>query len=906
MPAVNYRIKYVFLWLYIFLCFENIYSQDYTRLYDSLKKLPQIDLAKLTDSLIYLADIDAKYDEAAYISDSYSRVFFAQRKFNKSLFYVKKRRLYRGRISAKDLAYIKSTYNIGLLYRYNEQYDSAIVYMKELISLKPDQIRLARAYDEIARSFFAQGKFNESVSYSKKSISILEKERAFSDLYYSYTFNIDLNYRLGDSASINDGFRQAFKLKEISKKIPLTTSQQYSINGVIGGLYTTPHREDFNKALFYYKKNLNLGYQLNDSLIIGRSLINLGYLFNLKENDSAIFFIEKVSKYLNNEREDLVYNYMNGSQYYDIWDDPIKALEYINKSIQINIKLNDNVNFIPTVEELQSAINKQQIFNSLKIKNKLLVDAFVNYGNKDYFIQSNKISALVDELVVTISSYSSDGSLLRWLNEASKCYLYNAYAAHIIDNPNKAFSFMEKNKALLLSESVLKNTEFANLPRHVSEQETTFQKQVLELENELAKDEDNIVLQDSLFAAKQIHENYIDSLKSVYPKYFARKVNVDQIPLSEVQNELGNDGAVLSYIWNDFDRDTELIIGLVSTKDNAKTFEIKNVKELREKLNLYRKLVSQPFSTKDERDSFQSVAHELYSMLLPNEEVRSLVKGKHLTIIPDGDLQNIPFESLITKKGSNEYLILNGDINYSYSYSFLKHNEKVNRNTEQTFIGYSPNNFEALSLSSLNNSMQEVLNINDQFEGVTKLQDTATKKDFLRNSSNAKIVHLATHADVGKNPWIAFADDKLELHELYTFKNNADLVTLSACNTSLGELAKGEGVLSLARGFFYSGSKSVVSSMWKANDKSTSEIMTNFYKNLKSGQTKSEAINNAKRTYLTSHSLSEQSPYYWSSFILIGDPGSIDLPSNLNVYYFVALIIALAILFFRKKIKISG
>ena len=138
--------------------------------------------------------------------------------------------------------------------------------------------------------------------------------------------------------------------------------------------------------------------------------------------------------------------------------------------------------------------------------------------------------------------------------------------------------------------------------------------------------------------------------------------------------------------------------------------------------------------------------------------------------------------------------------------------------------------------------------------------------------------------------------------KLYTYRNNADLVTLSACNTSLGEVAKGEGVLSLARGFFYSGSKSVVASLWEVNDKSTSEIMTSFYTNLKDGQTKSEAMNNAKRTYLSNHSLSEQSPYYWSSFILIGDAGAIDLSSNLYLYLTTAIAILLVMLFFRKRI----
>jgi hypothetical protein len=80
--------------------------------------------------------------------------------------------------------------------------------------------------------------------------------------------------------------------------------------------------------------------------------------------------------------------------------------------------------------------------------------------------------------------------------------------------------------------------------------------------------------------------------------------------------------------------------------------------------------------------------------------------------------------------------------------------------------------------------------------------------------------------------------------------------------------------------------------------------MTTFYKNVKQGQTKSEAINNAKRAYITKYPLSGESPYYWSSFILIGDAGAIDLSSDLFEYKFfgiVAILLLLAVSFRIKK-----
>ena len=180
----------------------------------------------------------------------------------------------------------------------------------------------------------------------------------------------------------------------------------------------------------------------------------------------------------------------------------------------------------------------------------------------------------------------------------------------------------------------------------------------------------------------------------------------------------------------------------------------------------------------------------------------------------------------------------------------------------------------------------------------------ATKNNFLTSSGDYKILHLATHASSSNNPAIYFSKDTLKLHELYTHKTNADLVVLSACETNLGEIKKGEGVFSLSRGFFYSGAKSVISSLWNVNDVSTSSIMKDFYTNLDLHQSKSEALNNAKRKYLKEHSLSEISPYYWASFVLIGDT-SPTYPSTSYLFYllgFVALYFNYFIFFQKKRV----
>ncbi|WP_435264284.1 CHAT domain-containing protein [Tenacibaculum sp. nBUS_03] len=226
-----------------------------------------------------------------------------------------------------------------------------------------------------------------------------------------------------------------------------------------------------------------------------------------------------------------------------------------------------------------------------------------------------------------------------------------------------------------------------------------------------------------------------------------------------------------------------------------------------------------------------------------------------------------------------------------------------NRKTNTDLVVFAPVNFKNTELSPLENTEKEAAVITNLVGGDSFTNSNATKENFVRKTSNAKIIHLATHATATNNPSIQFFTNDLKLHELYTYKNNADLVVLSACETNIGELKQGEGVLNLARGFFHSGTNSVVSSIWKINDASSSFIMKEFYSNLKDKQSKTEALNNAKRAYLKKHSLSEQSPYYWASFVLIGDTSPV-FTTNYFYYISIVLIIGLLVfLFFRRKNK---
>jgi len=113
-------------------------------------------------------------------------------------------------------------------------------------------------------------------------------------------------------------------------------------------------------------------------------------------------------------------------------------------------------------------------------------------------------------------------------------------------------------------------------------------------------------------------------------------------------------------------------------------------------------------------------------------------------------------------------------------------------------------------------------------------------------------------------------DGLLQVYEIFGLKLNADLVVLSACETGLGKELRGEGLVGLTRAFLYAGTPSVIVSLWKVQDRSTSDLMVNFYKDLNQSKEKTEALRLAKLNLIKSGRYSH--PYYWAPFILVGDP----------------------------------
>jgi CHAT domain-containing protein len=214
-------------------------------------------------------------------------------------------------------------------------------------------------------------------------------------------------------------------------------------------------------------------------------------------------------------------------------------------------------------------------------------------------------------------------------------------------------------------------------------------------------------------------------------------------------------------------------------------------------------------------------------------------------------------------------------------------------------------NAESTRFAPLLNNQSEVSQIAGLVGGRAFLGAEASEQVFQQHLHEPRVIHLAMHGFLNDcDPLysgLAFSpqaagrqgeenDGILHAYEIYNLKMNAELAVLSACNTGRGQLAKGEGVISLARAFKYAGCPNVLMSLWQADDQATSQIMQYFYQNLKRGMSKDVAIRQAKLDYLGA--ANRDHPFFWGAFVLIGDGEPVRQPALWHWYGLALLLLA--------------
>lgn len=482
---------------------------------------------------------------------------------------------------------------------------------------------------------------------------------------------------------------------------------------------------------------------------------------------------------------------------------------------------------------------------------------------------------------------------------------------------HKAFEFAEGNKAMILLQSLKKNIAANGLLQN----DSLYQKlQALNLKAAYAETSiaEKLRNNDSSFIADQQKADKINNdilrtsslLLKNNPAYKDILLKTDSLDISMLQQKILKDDSTALL---EFFTGTNTLYAFVFSKNNPVQVMAYD-STLLSSINNYTLFFTNENVIASNPRTFQDSAFNLYQKL----GLQNIAQAyKRLIIIPDGIFSFIPFESLLYQKATATslktapYLINKCNICYGFSGSTLLKQTEQKNNSNNEMLAMAPlfiNN--AKGLAPLPRTADELNDVKAQIKnGNYFLNSSADISAFRRYSKDAAYIHLATHAfaNTGSTePEIEFADSAISLNEIYAMQFHANLVVLSACNTGIGELKKGEGFMSLARGFYYAGAQNVINSLWQVNDAATGNIFNTFYKNIQSNAL-STSLQNAKLEYIRNSSNANASPYYWAGFVFIGS-SDYQLPqqTNTSVWFAIAAIIiacALVVVMLYKKRK---
>jgi len=493
-----------------------------------------------------------------------------------------------------------------------------------------------------------------------------------------------------------------------------------------------------------------------------------------------------------------------------------------------------------------------------------------------------------------------------------------------------AFVLIEKGKAAVLAEALAESQarRFAGIPDSLLAKEKdlrielTYYDTKVQQQRQQNKEEKDVkmtALEDRRLALWREHEALLEHLETSYGAYNRLRLQEQTGSVAQVRKALDPETCLIEYSLGD-----TTLLACVISRDSVHVRTIQIDSTFDESLDLFLRSIR-----KLEPEPYRKSATALYQVLIEPFH-RQISPYKRLIIVPDGKLCYASFEALLAPEderpaergqGNNftalPYLVKDFSVSYHYSAGlFLAKALEGRQKKGGGFVGFAPVFAEGTSIeyrkksrgdgkralepdraatiggmrfSDLPSSEEEVLQIarlveNNGKPSVSYLREEANEENFKTVSSTGfEYLHIATHGILNEESpslsGLAFfppgdstsrEDGILFAEESYNLELDANLLVLSSCETGLGKLVRGEGVMAMTRGFLYSGARNIVLSLWKVPDESTRSLMVHFYRTIlsTSAETFGDALREAK-LYLISKS-STSFPKHWAGFVLLG------------------------------------
>lgn len=459
----------------------------------------------------------------------------------------------------------------------------------------------------------------------------------------------------------------------------------------------------------------------------------------------------------------------------------------------------------------------------------------------------------------------------------------------------------------------------------------TLKEEINSLTNLIHKEERNIdadwdmveQLKHEMFSQKR-------NLESLHHEIFGKGFDSLTVSLPEIthlknlQSKLSKDQTVIEYVIDEDGSSGEQYIYIfVVTKDSCRIFPASLDPSVIHHINFVHNSLASVTGGQSPNgvdEGLTNSLHQLYNRLV--SPVEKWIETKNVIIIPDGLLVYVPYELLIR------------EINDAKSYSeidFLLHEHAISYSPNSKWVNIvgpssiwkrpkitafaSKRQDSQRNPTDIRRASLEIEEILKEFKG-EKVSEELTKEVIKEKTKwNPNIQHFAMHsiADTGltDNPYIILdsnldsSTSKIYDFEISNLNMYSPMVVLNSCESGIGAYHVGEGFLSISRSFLIAGASSVVQTKWPIEDIASSKIITEYYRKLAKGMSKSEALQAAKINYIRTTPNSFTHPHYWAGFQIYGDPSPIVRKYSLiqAITGIIVLLIIITIIYRRKNIR---
>jgi len=695
-----------------------------------------------------------------------------------------------------------------------------------------------------------------------------------------------------------DYYQQALKIYQLNPEKNQEKIAQSKIN--IGIIFR--QLEQYGDAIINFDEALKIWQKLypeghpNEAFVhvnLGTTSLVMG-----RENDAKAYYNKALKIYQQNygdrhpEIAHIYYLFGNLSHNDSEFDE---ALNYYQKALIAN-----SPDFSETNPEVNPKsgffYNQNMLLSTLYAKSQAFMNKSV-YKTLNFSELKLSLETLYecDSLIDQIRRHrTSESDKIALGVSATKVYETGVQLCHtmayesIKKDPyyEQSFYFAEKSKSAVLLEAIADAAakSFADIPDKELQKEKQITADISYYEQELAKkpgDSVENIYRERLFTLKKNYTQFVANLEKNYPRYYNLKYNVKIPTIADIQKTLDDHTAFISYFMTE---GTKRIYVYQITRDKFKVDNIPQPEDFFLFMNGLRNGIK--FQV---YDLFGLTSQTIFDVLFPSSIPKKIDK---LIIVPNGRLGTIPFGALLTEKVKSDtkdyttlpFLIKNYSISYQYSSALYYQNVLRARGEKFGSLAFlcAPVHFKSLpdlpgtndEIDNLENVLQSK-SVNTDVYVRDKAQESVLKH---QDMSKYKYIHFATHGLVFENtPELSrlslcdnntgAEDGNLYSGEIYNLRLKSNLVTLSACETGLGKISVGEGIIGLSRAFTYAGANNILVSLWSVADKSTAELMIDFYKAIEN-ENYSSALRTAQLNLINDPEYAK--PFYWAPFILIG------------------------------------